>query len=339
MKVAVYYNNKDVRIQEMEIPKIGKDELLVKVKKSGICGSDVMEWYRIKKSPLVLGHEIVGEVAEVGKEVKNFKIRQRVFVSHHVPCNNCKYCKNGFHSVCETLRKTNYFPGGFSEYIKIPKINVENGTYLLPKEISDEEGVLIEPLACVIRGQGKLKIKNNSVLIIGTGVAGILHIQLAKLNKAKKVFAIDINNYKLNFAKKFGADAVFNATQDLLMEVKKHNENILVENVIVCTSSENAILQSLNCVDKAGTILFFAPSQPNFKVPLPLTKFWKDEITITTSYAVSPSNIENAIELIKNKKVNVKDMITHRLKFEEIQIAFNLVANSSECMKVILDME
>src|SRR3990172_3126445 len=153
MRVAKYYNNKDVRIEEMPVPKIAPGEILVKVIASGICGSDVMEWYRIKKAPLVLGHEITGEVVEVGKDVKRFKVGDRVSVAHHVPCNTCHYCLNGNYSVCDTLRSTNFDPGGFSEYLRIPQINVDRGTFLLPDKVSYEDGTFAEPLACVLRGQ------------------------------------------------------------------------------------------------------------------------------------------------------------------------------------------
>ncbi|MEE9341664.1 MAG: alcohol dehydrogenase catalytic domain-containing protein, partial [Thermoplasmata archaeon] len=116
MRVAMYYNNKDIRLEEMPVPEIGRDELLVKVIASGVCGSDVIEWYRIGKAPRVLGHEITGEIAEVGDDVDEYEAGQRVFVSHHVPCMDCRFCERGHHTVCETLRTTNFDPGGFSEY-------------------------------------------------------------------------------------------------------------------------------------------------------------------------------------------------------------------------------
>ncbi len=153
MRVAMYYNNRDVRLEEMPVPSIGPGELLVRIKASGICGTDVMEWYRVKKAPLVLGHEISGEIASVGEGVEHFRIGDRVFVSHHVPCNSCRYCLSGHHSVCDTLRQTRFDPGGYAEYIRVPKINVELGTFLLPDELSFEEGSFIEPVACIVRGQ------------------------------------------------------------------------------------------------------------------------------------------------------------------------------------------
>jgi Zn-dependent alcohol dehydrogenases len=142
MRVATYYNNQDVRLEEIPTPKIGPDELLVRVIASGICGSDVMEWYRLKRAPLVLGHEITGEIVEVGEDVEHYKEGDRVFVSHHVPCNTCHYCLNDHHTICDTLHNTNFDPGGFAEYIRVPKINVDRGVFLLPDEVSFEEGVV-----------------------------------------------------------------------------------------------------------------------------------------------------------------------------------------------------
>src|SRR5512136_3189215 len=119
MRVAMYYRNEDVRIEEMSVPAIGPGEILVQVKSSGICGSDVMEWYRIKKAPLVLGHEIAGDIVEVGAGIQKYKVGQKVFVSHHIPCNTCRYCLSGNHTACETLHTTNFYPGGFAEYLLV----------------------------------------------------------------------------------------------------------------------------------------------------------------------------------------------------------------------------
>ncbi|HEX9831385.1 MAG TPA: alcohol dehydrogenase catalytic domain-containing protein, partial [Thermodesulfobacteriota bacterium] len=136
MRVAMYYNNRDVRLEEMPTPKIGPGELLIRVQASGVCGSDVMEWYRLPKAPLVLGHEISGEVVDVGEGVQRFSKGDRVIATHHVPCNTCYHCLRGNHSACETLRKTHFDPGGFSEYIRAPSINVDRGVFVLPNEVS-----------------------------------------------------------------------------------------------------------------------------------------------------------------------------------------------------------
>ncbi|MCX6657815.1 MAG: alcohol dehydrogenase catalytic domain-containing protein, partial [Euryarchaeota archaeon] len=179
MRVAMYYRNSDVRLQEMQKPEIGPNELLVKVVASGICGSDVMEWYRIKRAPLVLGHEIAGDIVAVGRGVKKHKVGQRVFVSHHVPCMKCRYCLAGHTSTCDTLRTTNFYPGGFAEYICVPEINLEHGVYVLPEELTYDDGAFIEPLACVVRGFKLCRFKPGStVLVLGSGIAGLLNIKL-----------------------------------------------------------------------------------------------------------------------------------------------------------------
>ncbi len=340
MKVSMYYNNSDLRLEEIPVPKIGPGELLVKVKASGICGSDVMEWYRIHRAPLVLGHEISGEIAALGKGVERYSSGDRVFVSHHVPCNTCRFCLAGRFTVCDTLHHTNFDPGGFSEYIRVPEINVDRGVFLLPDEISFEEGTFIEPLACVLHGQRMVRIKpGRSVLVIGSGISGLLHIKLAFALGAGRIVATDINDYRLRAAKRFGADAVINAGEegDISKRLRELNDGCLVDLVIVCTGSESVIEGALKSVDRGGTVLFFAPSRPDVTIPFPLNDFWRNEITVTTSYAASPKDITTAIELIRARRVDVRDMITHRLSLDEAGRGFKLVSEAKESIKVIIE--
>jgi L-iditol 2-dehydrogenase len=338
MRVAMYYNNKDVRIEEMEIPRIGPDELLVKVWASGICGSDVLEWYRLAKAPLVLGHEIAGEILQVGASVQGWKQGDRVFVSHHVPCNMCRYCASGHQSVCDTLARTNFDPGGFAEYLRVPAINVRNGVYALPDSMSYEEAVFIEPLACVFRGQHHAGwIPGRRVLVIGSGIAGIMHVMLAKASGASRVVAVDINPKRLEAAIKFGADCALVAGTDLIDRYKEVNEGRLAELVIVCTGAVPALQQAFHAVDRGGTILFFAPTDPGASVELPFNDLWRQEVTMTSSYAGSPRDILAAIELIASKRIGVEEMITHRLPLEKTAEGFRLVAEATDSMKVVIE--
>ena len=345
MKVAMYYRNNDVRVEEMPVPKIGKGEMLVKVMASGICGSDVMEWYRIKKAPRVLGHEITGEIVELGAELSAIshqpsalRIGDRVFVSHHVPCNACRYCLSGYHTACETLHKTNYDPGGFAEYLRVPEINVKSGVYILPENMSYEEGTFIEPLACILRGQRVANLKaGQSVLVIGSGISGLLHINMAKNAGAERIIATDVNEYRLNAALKFGADSVINAKENMPERVRPLNDGRLADCVIVCTGAMPAIEQALQSVDKGGTILFFAVPEPGINVSVPINDFWRNEIKMVTSYGAAPSDLALAIEFISARRVNVKDMITHRLGMSDAQLGFKLVAEGKESIKVIID--
>jgi L-iditol 2-dehydrogenase len=338
MLVAVYYNNKDVRIQEMPKPEIADDEILVKVMASGICGSDVTEWYRVPKAPRILGHEATGVIEKTGDKVKGYKVGDRVFVSHHVPCNKCRYCLGGHHTACETLHTTNYYPGGFAQYIRVPRINVESGVYKLPIDVSFEEGTFIEPLACVVRGQRLAGIQKDDVLlVIGSGVSGILHVQLAKRNGVKRVVVADINRYRLKLAEKFGADFTVDAKGDLPQKLKEVNGERLVDKVVVCTGATQAALTALDCVDKGGTILFFAVPEPSVKVPVPINQFWRNEITLKTSYGAAPDDLAESLAVLAEGKVNVEDMITHRLSLRQAAEGFRLMAEAGESLKVVLE--
>ncbi|MEJ2240667.1 MAG: zinc-binding dehydrogenase [Candidatus Bathyarchaeota archaeon] len=337
MLVAVYYNNKDIRIEDIPKPEIGPEEILIKVMASGICGTDVLEWYRLPKAPRVLGHEATGIIEKVGKKVTKYSIGERVFVSHHVPCNQCCYCMKDSHTACETLHTTNYFPGGFSQFIRVPKINVETGIYKLTPNMSFEEGTFIEPLACVIRGQRLADInKCDTLLIIGSGMAGILHIQLSKIKGVQKIFAADINPDRLELAKKFGADCIIDVKENLVNQLKNINNGKGVDKVIVCTGAEKAALTALDCVDRGGTILFFAVPDPSINIPIPITDFWRNETTIKTSYGAAPKDLEEALKILSKKQINVSEMITHTLDIREAAKGFRLVAEAGKSLKVIL---
>lgn len=338
MKVAVYYNNNDIRIEERPKPRPGPGELLVKVISSGICGSDVMEWYRVKKAPIVLGHEIAGVIEEVGAGVDIYKKGDRVFVSHHVPCSTCSYCLSGHHTACHTLHTTNYDPGGFSQYIRIPKINVEKGVFILPEELSFDDGVFIEPLACVVRGQRIAGVKpGKSVLILGGGISGLLHLLLAKTLGAGRIIVTDINDYRLKLAKDLGAESVINAKEDVSALVQKFNGGRQADTVIVCTGAMPAFEQAIASVDKGGTILFFAPTLPGVNLSIPVNDFWRNEITLVTSYANSPDDANIAIDLIRAGRVPVNKLVTHKLPLEETAKGFKLVAEGKESIKVIIE--
>ncbi|MFH1102088.1 MAG: zinc-dependent dehydrogenase [Methanobacteriota archaeon] len=340
MNVAMYYNNNDVRIEKMPVPTISNDELLVNVKASGICGSDVMEWYRIKKAPRVLGHEITGDIVEVGRNVKHYHVGDRVFVSHHVPCNTCRFCKNNQHTLCHTLHSTNFYPGGFAEYLRVPEINVDRGVFLLPKTMSYEEGVFIEPLACVVRGMKTAGLKKGqTVLVLGSGISGLLFIKLAKAWGAGHVIATDIDEYRLKMAKKAGADLVINAKQNIIDPIKKYTNGHLADLVILCTGASSAVKQALHTVDTGGTILFFAPTEPNVDIPVPLFDLWNKQITMVSTYAGSPQDITEAIDLLASKKLPVTDLITHRLPLSETAKGFQLVATAHDSIKVIIEPE
>jgi len=338
MKVAMYYKNADVRLEEMPVPKIGSEEILIRVYASGICGSDLMEWYRLPKAPLVLGHEIAGEVVEVGDYVSKFKTGDRVIATHHVPCNTCYHCMRQNHSSCQTLRSTSFDPGGFSEYIRIPAINVDRGVLKLSDEVTYEEASFVEPLGCVVRGQRLAGFQiTDSVLVMGSGMTGLLHIQLAKAQGAGSIIATDLNDYKLNAAREFGADHTIHADHDVASHIREVNEGRLADMVIVCVGAKSVIEQAFDLVEPGGTILFFAPSGPDTKIEIPFNDLWWSGVKTLSSYAASPSDLAIALELITSKRVNVADMVTHRLPLSDTGKGFNMVEQGGDSIKIIVE--
>jgi L-iditol 2-dehydrogenase len=340
MRIAKYYSNKDIRIEEIPIPRIGAGELLIRVEASGICGTDVLEWYRRDKIPLILGHEISGVIEEVGRDLRRYKKGQRISASHHVPCGQCNYCRRGHQTVCETLRQTHFDPGGFAEYLRLPEDNVRlGGVYPLPDNLTAEEATFTEPLACVLRGQRIARvIKGKSVLVIGCGVSGLLHIQMAKINGASFVAASDIVDYRLQFARHLGLDAVIDAREeDVPKRFRQLNQARAADVVIVATGAKSAHRTALQSVERAGSVLFFAATDEGVTVPLSINDlFWRNEITLTSSYAATPGEHLEAMKLLSARKIHVKEMITHIFGLERIQDGFGLVAKAGDSLKVIV---
>ena len=338
MRIASYHSNSDIRIEELPTPQVGPGESLVKIHASGICGSDIMEWYRRDKVPLVLGHEIAGEIAAVGPGVSNIQVGDRVVASHHVPCLECRYCHRGHETVCQTLHTTTFDPGGFSQYVRLPQINTRLGVFPIPDNVTYEEASFAEPLACVLRGQNRANVSaGDTVAVIGSGISGILHIALARARGAECIIAADINEARLPWAKKFGADITTNdsfSIPGLLLDNIGRKADI----VILTTGHPKAVQAGFDAADEGATILLFAPSDPGTTVQINITDlFFKHDRTITTTYANSPSDLQQALVLLSEKKVVVKEMITHRIALDEIQYGFDLVQHGSESLKVVVE--
>jgi L-iditol 2-dehydrogenase len=333
MKVSVWYSNEDIRIEEVPKPKPGPKEILIKVMSCGICGSDIVEWYRLPRAPLVQGHEIGAEVVEIGKAVEKYKHGDRVFVAPKVPCMECHYCKNGHYPICSNVSER--LPGGFAEYVRVPESLLKNGTYLLPENISYDQSTFIEPLACVVRAQRLAEVhKNQTVMVMGSGMSGLLHVKLAKARHCQ-VVTTDINPKKLEFADRMGADKTINAAENVPEQLVAQNKG-LADVVILCTSAISAVEQAWKCIDKGGVIVFFAVPHPDIKVTIPINDFWTRETRIMTSYYCGPPDIETAINLVETGTIKVDDMITRRLPLADIAEGFRIVMEGKESLKVII---
>ena len=338
MKVAKLYSFHDIRIEDVPIPRIGPRDALLKTKACGICSGDVMPWYIEKKAPLVLGHEPAGEIVEVGKEVISFKAGDRVFTHHHAPCFTCRACRRGDYVQCETWKNTKIEPGGISEYILIPEINLENDTLNLPDNLSFEDGTFIEPAACVVKALKRAKIRHgDTVLVIGLGVMGQLHVLLSRKYGAEKIIGADMVPFRLNKAKKFGADEVIDVSKDdLINTLKDLTEGNMADLVIVGPNSAEAMRQGLSAAGAGGKIVLFTPAKPGEQLTINPNDLYFKDINIFTSYSCGPTDTADALDIIAEGTVQAEELITHRFPIEEAAEAFRLTAEAKDSLKAVI---
>jgi L-iditol 2-dehydrogenase len=215
---------------------------------------------------------------------------------------------------------------------------VELGTLRIADSMTFDEGSFIEPLACVVRAQRFAGVGGGqSVLVIGSGISGLLHIQLARARGAARIIATDISDFRLEAARQFGADATIHGAEDVPARLRELNEGRPADRVIVCTGALPGIQQAVKSVDRGGTLLFFAPAAAGVEVPIPLFDFWRDEISVVTSYAGSGADLAESMALIDARTVRVADMVTHRLPLAETGLGFQLTASGQDSIKVIID--
>lgn len=337
-RVAVYHSNRDLRIETRPLAPPGPGELLLEVGASGICGSDLMEWYRRPRAPAVLGHEVAGRVLATGNGVRGVGVGDRVVATHHVPCLECRYCLSGRETACELLHHTSFDPGGFAEFIRVPALNAQRGVFPLPPHVSDDAGSMVEPLACTVRAQRKAGLcPGDHVLVIGAGVSGCLNILAARARGAERVFATDPRTERRRFAEDLGADRAFDAGTDVGAALRD-SLGRGAERVIVCTGAKPAILQALGAVDAGGTVLFFAPMGPDQELTLPFDQvFWHHQAALVSSYGAAPGDLAEALDLIASGRAAVERLVTHRLPLGRIQEGFGLMLEAKASLKIIID--
>lgn len=340
MKAAVAYDFKDIRIEEMPVPDVGAREALVKISVCGICSGDVMPWYIRKKAPIVLGHEPAGAIVEVGKEVKDFKIGDRIAIHHHAPCFTCRFCRRGDYTQCDTWRRTKIIPGGISEYVKIPEENLQGDTLLLPDNISMEDATLTEPTACVVKGFKRARIRQGDIVLVqGLGTMGQLNVLLAKHYGAKMVIAADFQKFRCDHAGKMGADLVVNLTErDLFDAVKEATGGALADIAVVGPSSIKAMEEGIKCCGRGGTVLLFTPTPKEETLLINPHDIYFSEISIVPSYSCGPFDTREALELIEMRIVTADKLVTHRFPLEKADEAFNVTADAASSIKTLVLM-
>jgi L-iditol 2-dehydrogenase len=327
MKAAVYYGINDFRLEDLPIPKIGEYEALVKVKACGLCGTDVSKAvHKTVNPPVVLGHEVAGDVVEIGSHVQKFEIGDKVVVPHHTPCFACSYCHRGYYTLCEQYTKTNIDPGGFSEYIRVPQPNVERAMITF-EGLEYEEAAFVEPVACCIHAWEKLKVyPGDTVLIVGAGPVGLIHLELATLFQTD-VYVADIKENRLEYAEGRGAIPVHSGGIG--------GSPVKTDIVIVAAGNKRAYELAINSVKKGGQISFFAECPPDSHILLDPTLVYSKELQFSGSYSSTPFGHWKALNLIK-KALNVKGLITHRVGLEDLGNAVEMAFKAEDCLKIMI---
>ena len=341
MKAAIVKGNSNIEIKNIENKSLGPGDILVQMHACGICGSDVEKVFgKYGQTSMRLGHEPAGIIKEVGSEISNFSVGDRVFTHHHVACysNDCHECNHGNETMCQKFYESNLEPCGLADEYIVPEWNVKHGGVLkIPDSMSFEEAAMIEPLACCIRAWNKFTRKNNdSIAILGIGPTGIMHALLAKLYGFGKIFCLDLNEYRLDFAKKFETITINSGNTDALEKVKSETANQGVDVVIVATSSLNALKDAVNFVRKGGTIVMFGVPSKGANVELDMSEIYSKGLTIVNSYSASDFDTKEAVEKISNKQINVSQLITHKYNLEECQQAFVHAKSGDNAMKIII---
>ncbi|NOX20130.1 MAG: alcohol dehydrogenase catalytic domain-containing protein [Nitrospirae bacterium] len=340
MRVARLYSYKNIKIEELPRPEPSKKEAIVRVRASGICSGDVMPWYIEKKAPLVLGHEPAGEIVEVGEGVEGFQIGDRVFIHHHAPCMSCRFCKRGDYVQCPDWRKMGIYPGGISEYIRVSASVLMYDTLKLPDTVGFDDAVLVEPLACVVKSFKRSGIKKgDTVLVLGLGVMGVLHVMVARHYGADIVIGADMVPFRLNKAKELGADETINvADADLREAVETLTQGKGPEIVIAGPNSVKAMEQALDMVSAGGTVVLFTPARPGERLVIDPNSLYFRDIKVVTSYSCGPDDTTEALYLIEKGLVRADRLVTHRYPLEKTDEAYRVVARATDSLKVIIEM-
>ncbi|HXV51545.1 MAG TPA: zinc-dependent dehydrogenase [Nitrosopumilaceae archaeon] len=336
---AAFVKDSKIAVEDIETPKLAKGEIMVQMHACGICGSDVEKVFGKYSQPsMKLGHEPSGIISEVGENVSGFKKGDRVFVHHHVPCYSCHYCLHGNETMCEKYYETNLSPCGLSEQFLVPAWNVEHGGVLkIPDSISFEEAAMIEPLACCVRAWKKFPFqKGDSVAIFGVGATGMMHVMLAKANDAGKIFCFDKNDFRLDFAKKFGITRAFQSDENAKKTILDETKGRGVDVAIIATGNLQALLDSVEYVRRGGWIVLFGVPSKGATLELDMSTIYSKEITLVTSYAASDIDTKESLKLIESEKTPVGKLITHRYSIFDSQKAFDHAHSGHGAMKIII---
>ncbi len=340
MKAVVYHGPGKMTLEEVERPSIEPDQMLVEVRASGVCGTDVKTYlrgHRFFEPPCILGHEFAGVIAELGSEVKDFAVGDRVAVAPYVPCGFCDMCQAGIFELC--ANKSGVSGGAFTEYIAVPREVIERGVVRLPESISFAAGSMAEPLACVLNGIEDCRLKlGDTLLIMGAGPMGLLSAQAALAQGIGKVIVSEFNEQRLTKVREIGGIAVNPKTENLKEVVKRETNGRMAQAVLVCIGFAEPVEEAQQYVAQGGVINMFGglPKDSNVSIDAGLIHY--QQVSLVGSFGFTHIQFRQAIELMATGRVDAERIITHTLPLEEAEKGINLSVEQ-KALKVMLTNE
>ncbi|EXU73923.1 zinc-binding dehydrogenase [Erwinia mallotivora] len=343
MKASVYYGKNDIRYQEMPVPDIEDGDILVRMKSCGLCGTDIHKArHQTVTGPVVLGHEVAAEVVKVGARVSRFRPGDRVVTAIHVPCFSCHYCHREHFTLCEQFKPTHIEPGGFAEYIRLPELHVKHLTHLIPEGVSWDNAAMVEPIGCCLHGLKQAAITPGcSVLVMGSGTIGLLSAQLAAMMGASTVMVSDLSPFKLDLALRLGIDHAINpAKENLPARIAEITAGLGVDVVVIAAGVASLLPQAIDLLRRGGRVVVFSPFDQDNLVTIDAARFFRDEISIVGTYSLSSREMQEAVEIIRNDRIRLGEMITHSWPLSRLHEAIEFAANPhNEVLKVIMQMD
>jgi L-iditol 2-dehydrogenase len=319
VKAARSLGLREVVLEELNDPVPGPDDVMCRMLACGVCRSDVTDWYVARKLPVVLGHELVGVVEAVGEEVRGVAPGAVVAVGHHAPCGECRRCRRGHETLCESFRAAHLDPGGFAERVRVPGRLV--GELLELDGLDPVAATFVEPLACVLRSQDRAGLEaGDALLVVGAGANGLLQIAAAHARAVDVVWVRERDPERLERAQALGAE--------------RHG-NELVDVAIVCTPSPAAISDAAAALAPGGVLCLFAPPDPGAPLPVDGNAIFLGELTMTASYSAGVRDMRSALGLLQAGRVDPLPWVTHRLELDETARALELV-RSGEAFKAVV---
>jgi len=336
-RAVVFHSPGDLRLEQVPLPAPGSGDLVVRIRACGLCPGETMDWYMARKAPLALGHEPVGEIIHAGPGVRGFTVGERVFVHHHAPCLRCRSCRRGEFVHCATWRRSRLHPGGVSEFAVVPAEIVRGDTLRIPPVLSDEAATFVEPLGCVVKSlrRGGLR-QGGSVLVIGLGVMGLLHVLLARRLGAGMIIGADRIASRLAHARAAGADVTVNVEDEPLPDaVRSATGTEGADLVIVGPGTVEALESGFASAAPAGTVVLFTPTPPDARWPMPVHDAYFREIRIIPSYSAGPDDTAEALRHLL-AGLPVESLITHRFRLDAAAEGYRLVREAKDALKVVV---